>query len=341
MFTNLQHRKILKSIQWLLGKAETLNTKRNNRNFTLNIDRGKPHLVRWGQSYETSKINLNFQQIIRIISYDLKHTYTTIGEKTYRQIVGAPMGGTLSSNYANICCAYDEHVFLENNPQLKPRILGLRQIDDALLLITYDITPESKKEAYEFVNGFSEDHNPIYKDGLKCKKQEVNLDKAKETYNFKFIGTHIQIPIKGKSVPAIQTESKNWDNLKSTGRQKFLRLVHARSYTPQSVKVGTIIGEIIRHRTFTNDPILLKTALYKLCIELLSIGYKKGFLCKLLNQIRISYKLPILSTIYKWLKNLPTMPCGVKYSNSHYIRHASKLTEDLIINHDLAVSSPK
>ena len=39
----------------------------------------------------------------------LANTYTTAGLTILKQTRGAPIGGFLSSNYANIKCAYDEY----------------------------------------------------------------------------------------------------------------------------------------------------------------------------------------------------------------------------------------
>ena len=139
-----------------------------------------------------------------------------------------------------------------------------------------------RQQLKKFFESFTDSSNPIYKDGLKCKIQEINYDSNTETYNFKFIGAHIQIHKHLKNLPLIQTQCKNWDDLRKVGSQKFLRLVHASSYTSNSVKYGTIIGEFIRQKTYTNDPDLLNTVNKKLCIELLSIGYSKKQLKNLL-----------------------------------------------------------
>ena len=111
MYTNLQHSKIKKSINWLLNRAKRYDKKRGNKYHTINISFNKPYIVRWGPAYGEGKTNLNLKLIEEIITYDLKHTYTTLGGKIYKQINGAPMGGLLSTNYANICCAYDENTF--------------------------------------------------------------------------------------------------------------------------------------------------------------------------------------------------------------------------------------
>jgi hypothetical protein len=239
MYTNLQHTKILKSTNWLLDKAKKYNKKRGNKNYTVNISNNKPYLIRWGKAYAEGKTNLTFNQIIDIITYDLEHSYTTIGGKVYKQKIGAPMGGVLSTNYANICCAYDEHTFLSKNPSLTKNLAGFRQIDDAIILISFpNNDPEKQEEAKKFICSFDNDSNPIYKDGLKCKKQEIKHDPATNTYNFNFIGTHIQIKAKGKGSPRVQIQCKNWNDLEARGEQKFLRLINVHSYTPQRVRMA-------------------------------------------------------------------------------------------------------
>jgi hypothetical protein len=328
MYTNLQHNKIIKSTNWLLEKAKKYNRKRGNNNFTINITNKKPYIVRWGKAYNEENTNLTIQQISEIINYDLQHCYTTIGGKIYKQIIGAPMGGLLSTNYANICCAFDEDCFLRVNTELTTNILGIRQIDDALIFVTYPNNNQTKQEnAERFINGFDNDKNPIYKDGLKCKKQDVKYDLPNNTYNFSFIGTHIQIKAKGKSTPQIQTQCKNWGNFLTSGKQKFLRLINANSYTPQRIKEGTIIGEIIRYTHYTNQPILLCTAVQKLCIELLSINYKKSYLYKLLLKIIFKYNFKFLKKICTWLRNIPN-PNLFSFSNIKYLaQNTSKLME--------------
>jgi hypothetical protein len=289
MYTNLQHNKIIRSVNWLLDKAKKQDKKRGNKEHNINISNKKPYILRWGKTYGEGKTSLNFKQIRDIVTYDLQHSYTMIGGKVYKQNIGAPMGGLLSTNYANICCAYDEDTFLNKNPTLTPSIFGVRQIDDAIILISYPNDNNMlEKDAHNFINSFTEETNPIYKDGLKCKKQDIKYEPLNDTYNFNFIGTHIQIKVKGKNKPLIQTQCKNWDSLSSKGEQKFLRLVQAHSHTPQRTKNGTIIGEIIRHTYYTDNPILLHASICKLCIELLSIGYKKSYLTRL-NTIQIQF----------------------------------------------------
>ena len=123
----------------------------------------------------------------------------------------------------------------------------------------------------------------------------------------------------------------HWDNLKKVGSQKFLRLVHASSYTPNSVKHGTIIGEFIRQKTYTNDPDLLNTVNKKLCIELLSIGYTKKQLKNLLLRCKITYKFDFLQNTWDWLKNID-ISYPVQNAN---IKHLAIQT-DLKLKTDLA-----
>ena len=313
MYTNLQHSKIKKSINWLLNRAKRYDKKRGNKHHTINISFNKPYIVRWGPAYGEGKTNLNLKLIEEIITYDLKHTYTTLGGKIYKQI--------------NICCAYDENTFLKNNQNIAPHMLGIRQIDDAMIVISYPTNDTIKENnALQFLNNFTDSTNPIYKDGLTCKKQKINYDIANDTYNLNFIGTHIQIKGTGTNKPLIQMQCKNWSSLIQRGEQTFLRLIQPQSYTPSRIKNGTIIGEIVRHKYYTNNPTLLHTAICKLCLELLCLGYKKTYLYKLLLKIKYTYKWKFLKKVSQWLKNLPNTNLipfseNIKYLSTYTEKH--------------------
>ena len=119
-----------------------------------------------------------------VVNTDLKYTYSTVGKTVLKQKLGCPIGGNLSSFYANLYCAKQEYEFI-TRPTLnrKNRISGIRQIDDVILWVAYDITsPASELEANKLLlevhpnlNEIKTSNSMVYADGLTVKREPITM----------------------------------------------------------------------------------------------------------------------------------------------------------------------
>ena len=123
MFTFLSHKGIRDSLEWLLremsqlkqykDRGGTMRTPRKtNKNYvTLVVDPTSE--IYWGNAMATGKpedvITMNFNDIRNIVDMDLDFTYSTVGTTILKQRQGCPIGGILSSFYANLVCAKQEY----------------------------------------------------------------------------------------------------------------------------------------------------------------------------------------------------------------------------------------
>ena len=116
--------------------------RRSIYNKWIKVLKSKPHTVEWGKDYsETNKyITFSFKQLIKLVEIDLKHAYTTCGHDILKQKIGCPMGGFLSSLYADVKCAFDENKMLNTQNTDETIIYAIRIIDDLFGWIAYDKT---------------------------------------------------------------------------------------------------------------------------------------------------------------------------------------------------------
>src|SRR5689334_11963324 len=129
--------------------------------------------------------SLSLEDIYKVIKFDLLHTYTTPGVGLFKQIRGAPIGGFLSPNYANIKCAYDEYIFCRNIK--RDRCLNnvtfkaIRQVDDLIAWAAYDVRdPTSKVNAKKLLQNLTSEKT--YTGGLTLKIQETVYEKRENGF---------------------------------------------------------------------------------------------------------------------------------------------------------------
>lgn len=148
MFTNLEHKEIIVAVKWLCEtyagtwKKKTYNTRSSHKDI-IYVEKRNPYECSWQDHNDKSMWQMfHLHDLIQIVTFDLNNTYTTSGPMVFKQLKGAPIGGFLSSHYANIKCAYDEHQFhmkAINSPQMTPHYRALREVDDLLAWAAYDL----------------------------------------------------------------------------------------------------------------------------------------------------------------------------------------------------------
>jgi hypothetical protein len=87
--------------------------------------------VKWGSDRRNEEnVVLSFEQIMLAVEFDLAHNYCALGESTFEQGGGCPIGGLVSALYANIYCAHDERNFCEQWKHVAHLFYAVRQMDD-------------------------------------------------------------------------------------------------------------------------------------------------------------------------------------------------------------------
>ena len=217
MFTFLSHKGIINSLEWLLkemsdlkqytqrGGVDRTPRKIKKNQVTLVVETGE---IYWGKDTHEgySKptggpddvVIFNFADIRAIVQMDLDYTYSTVGKTTLKQKQGCPIGGILSSFYANLVCAKQEYEFrIKETYNREQRIYGIRQVDDLILWVAYEHKNEQSeneaqqilKEALDTKTGKSE----VYCDGLTLEEEDhtETLKNGVMSFEHDFAGTVI------------------------------------------------------------------------------------------------------------------------------------------------------
>jgi len=305
MFTNLDQGQIRQSVRWLLDLSSRFCPKRTGKN-VVHISKLAPYEVAWGRGYEEENhVTISFEDIINTVELDLGFAFTAVGMDIFRQKQGCPIGGCLSSNYANIKCAFDESDFLRRNHNFAARVFAIRQMDDMAGWIAYDKSDEGSYSLAEFLKRMVLKSGCIYKGGLILEEQEVKEEQGRFTH--KFAGVSLVGDRNVAAVTAI-SRNKNWELLKSEGRQKVLTFPHVLSRVSDRVKVGVQIGTLTRIHTQCSRPGLVVPCFLQNCVEMESLGYDRDFLFRCLNRVR--KKSVAMEWIVKNVKTLLIQLCG-------------------------------
>lgn len=175
MFTFLNHEGIMEALEWLfreIGKQKQYPSREGMQRSPRKINKNKMTLVveeneiHWGSGlhegrrrdkpsgYNDDVVTFDFEMLRRVILMDLKFTHSRVGNDLLKQKLGCPIGGILSSFYANLFCAFQENKLIKSSKDNRAgRIYGIRQIDDLVLWVAYkDNDHESLKEATNILN---------------------------------------------------------------------------------------------------------------------------------------------------------------------------------------------
>ena len=134
------------------------------------------------------------------------------------------MGDPLSPPIAIITCAWYEKLFLDKlNPYFRKFFKPLRYLDD---IIAINFSKSSSKPIYKLIE--SQLQNKCYPFPLKLKATDPNL--------------YLECEIT-KDTHEIKHFNKNAKFIEKYNKQLFFKLPHFSSYTPVTVKAGTMMGE--------------------------------------------------------------------------------------------------
>ena len=320
MFTFLTHDGIRRALIWLFAQMRELKQytvrgginrtprKRRKNIVTLVVETGE---IYWGQGNHESHlrniatgspedvITFTFDDLMSVVNTDLEYTYSTVGTTILKQKLGCPIGGNLSSFYANLYCAKQEYEFI-TRPTLnrKDRIHGIRQIDDVILWVAYDTTSKASEieaeklllEVHPNPNQTKTSNSTVYADGLTVKREPIKIytKNAQRYFQTDFAGMRITGKLKPNQSTdfTCETLNKNWKHLKSTGKQKVAKYPPNISYIHDRIKNGVMIGSMIRMKTQNSTQNLLHKHIARNLYEMKAIGYKQDLLEQTLLKLK-------------------------------------------------------
>ena len=158
-YDELDHKAILKAVQWGLSMLKHWLGRRHAKYFTVNkLNRKK--IVVQRNVYGKDWIEIKDTDVLKICEYDVTHSDVLIDGVISRRLLGAPMGGFLSAFYAILLCAMTESTIV--TPAL--RKLGLprgakRYLDDVIIALAYT-TAAQLVQIQEFVQLLAKAYPP-------------------------------------------------------------------------------------------------------------------------------------------------------------------------------------
>lgn len=277
-------------MRWLLDVMYTVCPKRRQYSDILTVQKSAeiryPDDVRWGRSTNLEDaVTVTFQDIMNTCELDLKYSFTKIRGKIYYQKIGCPIGGFLSSLYANTVCAYHEWMHTSSMSGNGIRTYGIRQIDDLVQWFAYKVSDKrSKTQAIRMKKKVLKTDG-VYKGGLELEEQKVEMrQKGNDTYAIhQFAGLEIHIRTRDQ-VYYCRTLNKNRESIEKNGNQKLVRYPPWHTYMERQALKGVIIGSIYRiiSQCESNNPeVKVENLIYECILENLreheSIGYPTRF----------------------------------------------------------------
>lgn len=255
-----------------------------------------------------------------IIDFDLQNAYSSIGNQLFKQHIGCPIGGLLSSFYGNTTCAYHENMFLDdaNNKHVRNHIWGIRQMDDLTLFVTHKKTDTNAERNVAYIKHAVQ--NNMYKGGLEAEIQAPDEDTT-EKYVHKFAGHEIHT-LKHRLNIYVTTLNENKTSIRTAKSQSKIRYPHWHTYTNVHSKVGNIIGSVHRIRTQNTYRRDFNEAIQDLIMELNCIGYPttiiKNCMYKLARQQ--TWRIMLDETLSQLSKQRPLHP----YDPAHTLTTPAK-----------------
>ena len=292
MFTNLDHEHIKRAVDWLVDQNIKIMTRKTRNKPFINISTTKTSDGKYDMYWSRAKGNCGWRSIdipslLDVVNIDLDNAFQTIGGKMYKQNFGCPIGGKLSAIYANVLCAFDENSFFKSLGRVGRRIAGIRQVDDLLFMVSYEMEDRVSREEAERVRDLILRKGGVYKGGLELVPQEPVYQQDKKII-FKFAGTEVCIFKEGKIKFQCRPLLKNLQGLQNNGRLDFPRFVEITSICPTTHKISCLVGTLYRLLKQVTDEKFLLFALWVTLLEFYSLGSTMEFLLKIVFRVSLS-----------------------------------------------------
>ena len=261
---------------------EKVSNKRKPYNTMLTVEKSNeikfPHNVRWGKSAPNENtVTLTFKNLRDIFDLDLDHAFTTSQGHINYQRKGIPIGGYLSSFFANVVCSYHEYNYLQTLPN-QNIIFGIRQIDDLLVLIATKKGDASTKRRAQAMKKKMLAQNSVYLGGLELEeeKSKTSWISGQKYLTHEFAGTEISIR-ESQPIMICRTLNKNKESIRQNGEQIIVRYPPWESYTTKQSKRGVIIGTLHRVEQQNSSIQLATESMIENFEEYKAIKYEKDF----------------------------------------------------------------
>jgi hypothetical protein len=243
------------------------------------------------------------EDLKQITNLDLKYTQSKVGETILEQRLGCPIGGILSTFYANLFCSYRENWFIEHVGKTygENRVMGIRQVDDLVVWIACKRNSTSYKEGKKIRELLYDskkeerERSTVYNNGLTVTEEAFVINDWHFSHDF--AGTTLTGKLDCTEFKCA-TKNKNWKSILENKRQKTMRYPPWNSYTHKQQKLGVVLGMLARiSRTDTTKSSVINSMMKGL-VELKTIDYPTEVLKQAIKRIG---KKPHLSTISKRL----------------------------------------
>jgi hypothetical protein len=146
LYTKIQHDDLKAKMKWIIDKAYYNHTKQfiyvpNNPNIN----------ATWNKRNNATKISKD--KLIEYIEYLIDNIYITVGQNTFRQIIGIPMGTDCAPYIANLYLYALEYAYLKElmstDLHMARKIsMSYRYIDDLIMFNSNGIMDEHKTRIY-------------------------------------------------------------------------------------------------------------------------------------------------------------------------------------------------
>ena len=202
------------------------------------------------------KQNISEEMLITSVEYLIDNIYVNIGNKTYRQCIGIPMGTDCAPLVANLFLFYYEYKYMRNlikcNLMLAKRFTNtMRYIDDLLTLNN---------------TSFNSAIDDIY-------PEELTLKKTSESSTaLSYLDIQITI-VNGKYSTAVYDKQDNFNF-------RIVNFPYLNSNIPSGPAYGVYISQLVRIGRICSDYSDFALRNYKLTERLINQGYRYSDLCR-------------------------------------------------------------
>lgn len=262
---------------------ETVSTKRKPYNTTLAVcksnDLKYPDNVRWGKGLDDENtVTLTFEDLMNIYTLDLDHSFTISQGIVNWQKLGCPIGGNLSSFFANTVCAYHEWKYLTSLGKAAENIYGIRQVDDLLIWVATERGNRKSLRAAKSIKRKFLKQNGVYKGGLELEEEPIKTTYTRgiKTHHHEFAGVHISVQSRDPAMTCT-TLNKNRESINNGDGQIIVRFPPWNSYTTDQSKRGVIIGTLHRTNEQNSSSELAAQSMFENYKEYRAIGYPSDF----------------------------------------------------------------
>ena len=295
MFTNLSKSRVTRALE-IMGNFLTKYRNTRELSFAIRIRKYEKNLDHFGLAYRYHEVQIYLTELMEYVDFELSNTYFTIGNKTFIQKSGLPMGGLLSACLASIDLMVQEFLLphLWRN-SIKGLHLFCRFRDDIFIIVGSKLKEEEELQIHTNLNN-------LYGPELSVKKEKT----ATHVMNF----LEYNVLLKEKEL-ILTHENKNFSNEGKFSR-KIVRYPESYANHPPHIFTGIITGAIKRAWNSSSKEEYKILAIINVLREFLELNYNRRWLMNGLNKSH----LPIFVTtaLRRGLRNV-----NASFGNYHHL----------------------